>query len=209
MRKLTNGISIGFGSAPSILIFTSWYLLRMIKKKMRTGTIKFITIAVACLLTFASLWLVFNEFKTKPNTELSTVAEFGRYYLTLKMLANILLIAPFLLALAIAGLYIFRKQVKPKPIAIITTASEQPPSMEDIYKNLKMLSDDEKLVISTIAINEGKILQKELKAMTKLPSYKITRILDRLEGLGLITRRKYGMTNIISLKFDPKKMPEL
>lgn len=184
-------------------------MTRVHPKKMRTGRIKYAIIAVTCLLALASFRLIFNEFKTKVNTESLTVVEFGRYYLTLRMLVNILLIVPFLLALTIAGLYIFRRQVKPKPIAIITTASKRPPSMEGIYKNLKMLRDDEKLVISTIAINEGKILQKELRVMTKLPGYKITRILNRLERLGVITRGKYGMTNIISLKFDPNKMLEL
>jgi len=77
------------------------------------------------------------------------------------------------------------------------------------YERLKVLKNDDKLVISTIARSEGKILQKELTAITKLPGYKITRILNRLEGLGVISREKYGMTNIIHLKFEPEEMPEL
>jgi uncharacterized membrane protein len=72
-----------------------------------------------------------------------------------------------------------------------------------------MLRDDDKLVISAIVRSKGKILQRELTTITKLPSYKITRILNRLERLGLVTREKYGMTNIVYLNFDLKEMPEL
>lgn len=128
----------------------------------------------------------------------------GRQELTLKIL---LAISPFLAALTIAGVYIFWKRTK--PTVLIKTVSKPPSGVRGAYESLKMLRDDDKLVISAIAQSKGKMLQKELTTITNLPSYKITRILNRLERLELVTRKKYGMTNMVSVNFDPKEIPEL
>jgi hypothetical protein len=171
----------------------------MIKKHM--------PLAIICTLTAASFWLIFNEFQTRPYTELIVILPSSPIDSSTLILRPLLLIFPFLLALTILGIYNFLRTTK-IPV-IIKIVGEQPLSMENTYDRLKVLSDHDKLVISTILRNEGKILQTKLKAVTKLPGYKITRILNRLEGLGVITREKYGMTNIIHLKFRLEKMPEL
>lgn len=168
---------------------------------------KYTVLAIICLLTLTYFWLIFKEFQTKPNIELTVVLPPSPVNASTFVLRPLLLIFPFLLALAILGIYNFLRTAK-IPV-IIKTVSEHPPDMENAHARLKVLDDKEKLVISTIVRNEGEILQKELTVKTKLPSYKITRILKRLERLGVITRKKHGMTNIISLKFEPKKMPEL
>jgi len=164
-------------------------------------------LAIICVLTVASFWLIFNEFQTKTNTQLTVVLPLSPINASTLMLRPLLLVFPFLLALTILGIYNFLRTVK-IPV-IIKVVGEHPLGIEGIHERLKVLSDDEKLIISAVSKNEGKILQKELTSITKLPSYKVSRIINRLEGLGVIAREKYGMTNIIHLKFEPKKMPEL
>jgi len=102
------------------------------------------------------------------------------------MLRTLLLISSFLMALTTINIYVLWR--KAKPSVIIKTVSEPTSGMKG-YERLKVLKNDEKLVISMIARSGGTILQKELTAITKLPGYKITRILNRLEGLGVISRK--------------------
>jgi len=65
---------------------------------------------------------------------------------------------------------------------------------------LKKLSPDEKLVFEEIIANEGSVFQAELIEKTSLTKVKITRILDSLEGKGLVERKRRGMTNVVLLK---------
>lgn len=64
----------------------------------------------------------------------------------------------------------------------------------------KDLDNDEKKVIYAIKEKEGTIFQSELIEKTGFSKVKISRILDRLEGKGLIERRRRGMTNVVILK---------
>jgi len=48
--------------------------------------------------------------------------------------------------------------------------------------------------------SDGSIIQSDLVERTKFNKVKVTRILDRLEGMNLIERRRRGMTNIVMLK---------
>ena len=47
---------------------------------------------------------------------------------------------------------------------------------------------------------EGSVYQSDLIKETKLTKVKVSRVLDKLEGKGLIERKRRGMTNIIVLK---------
>ncbi|GIU69425.1 MAG: hypothetical protein KatS3mg002_0661 [Candidatus Woesearchaeota archaeon] len=64
---------------------------------------------------------------------------------------------------------------------------------------LKELNDGEKYVMNKLIDSQGSLFQSDLinDVYTKV---KITRILDRLEGKGLIERRRRGMTNVVLLK---------
>ncbi|QQG38659.1 MAG: MarR family transcriptional regulator [Candidatus Woesearchaeota archaeon] len=69
------------------------------------------------------------------------------------------------------------------------------------YKNIiKELDKDENAIFKEILNANGSILQSELVKKTNLTKVKVTRILDNLEGRGLVERRRRGMTNIIILK---------
>lgn len=83
------------------------------------------------------------------------------------------------------------KKIKP-------TANISPKEFDK--KNLKHLDKEEILVMNAILANKGSIFQSELVDKTSLNKVKITRILDSLEGQGLIERKRRGMTNIVILR---------
>lgn len=64
----------------------------------------------------------------------------------------------------------------------------------------KTLTKDEKKVIEMIAMDAGTIFQGDIVEKTKFPKAKVTRILDRLEGQGIIERKRRGMSNVVILK---------
>ena len=69
-------------------------------------------------------------------------------------------------------------------------------------KNLKGLNKEELDIMNLILANKGSIFQSELVEKTQINKVRITRILDSLEGQGLIERKRRGMTNIVILKRD-------
>jgi uncharacterized membrane protein len=84
---------------------------------------------------------------------------------------------------------------------IITNLSQHKKITKEEYKNIIVnLNEEEKNIFENIIESQGSIFQSELVDKTKLTKVKITRILDRLEGKGLIERKRRGMTNIIILK---------
>ena len=70
-------------------------------------------------------------------------------------------------------------------------------STEDL---LKGLSPDEKEITKKILEEDGSIFQSALVEKTNYSKVKITRILDRLEGKGVVERKRRGMTNVVIIK---------
>ncbi len=62
------------------------------------------------------------------------------------------------------------------------------------------LNNEEKAVFEKIIESEGTAFQSDIVDKTGFHKVKVTRILDKLEGKGLIERRRRGMTNIVILK---------
>lgn len=83
----------------------------------------------------------------------------------------------------------FKTQVEPKKI-----------TKENYQKVMSTLTGDEKKVLLKIIESQGTIFQSDLVDKTKFTKVKVTRILDKLEGKGLIERKRRGMTNVIILK---------
>ena len=71
---------------------------------------------------------------------------------------------------------------------------------EDYQDVMKELTEEEQTILNKILEAEGTIFQSELVDVSGFPKVKVTRILDRLEGRGLIERKRRGMTNIVILK---------
>ena len=62
------------------------------------------------------------------------------------------------------------------------------------------LNEEERKVVDELVKQNGMIFQSELVEKLELSKVKVTRLLDKLEGRGLIERRRRGMTNAVILK---------
>ena len=68
-------------------------------------------------------------------------------------------------------------------------------------KNLNLTLDkEEKVIIKALENADGTIFQSDLVEKTQFGKVKVSRILDRLEGRGLLERKRRGMTNVVVLK---------
>jgi len=74
------------------------------------------------------------------------------------------------------------------------------PTKETYGKVLKTLQGDERLVLEKIIEADGSIFQSDLVDKSGLGKVKVSRVLDKLEGQGLVERKQRGMTNVILLK---------
>ncbi len=83
---------------------------------------------------------------------------------------------------------------------IITEQKDKPLSEEEKKAKLEGLAEEEQKVMNFIFLNQGAAYQSDLVKETQLSKVKVTRILDKLEGKGLIERKRRGMTNIIVQK---------
>lgn len=66
--------------------------------------------------------------------------------------------------------------------------------------NLSRFNDEEKKCYEILKNNGGSSYQTDLIKETGYSKVKITRILDKLESMGILDRKRRGMTNIIVLK---------
>ncbi|HII89155.1 TPA: hypothetical protein HA253_06175 [Candidatus Woesearchaeota archaeon] len=73
---------------------------------------------------------------------------------------------------------------------------------EASYKpvDLARLDGDEQKIYTLIKTKDGSTYQSDLIQETAYSKVKISRILDRMEGKGLLERKRRGMTNIVILK---------
>lgn len=86
---------------------------------------------------------------------------------------------------------------------ILKTKQIEAMNMEDkekIEKIIKTLKDDEQKVYETIAESGGALFQAEVVEKMGFNKVKVSRTLDKLEGKGLIERRRRGMTNLVLIK---------
>ena len=68
-------------------------------------------------------------------------------------------------------------------------------------KIIRTLKQEEREIYSIINNAEGAIFQAELVEKSGYSKVKVSRILDRLEGRGLVERKRRGMTNIVIAKY--------
>lgn len=65
---------------------------------------------------------------------------------------------------------------------------------------IKTLDGDQKKIYNLIQNLDGVAFQSDLVEKSGFSKVKVTRILDKLEGKGLVERRRHGMSNVIVLK---------
>ncbi|PIN95081.1 hypothetical protein COU53_01120 [Candidatus Pacearchaeota archaeon CG10_big_fil_rev_8_21_14_0_10_30_48] len=104
------------------------------------------------------------------------------------------------LALAIVGVLVIIGLVliftKPKERIIIKKVKEK-----TIKKHIDIsgLRQEDKQVLKLIQ-EQGTIFQADIIEKTNFGKAKVSRIIDRLEGKGIVERKRRGMTNVVVLK---------
>lgn len=124
--------------------------------------------------------------------------------------AYILLAAGLLGGISISQILICIKASKFAPSQIKVTEKTDPePDTDTVSQDirnvdmiLRALEGDERKAVKIIVENGGEILQNELVNYLNFSKAKVSRILMNLEKRKIIAKRKYGLTNHISLADD-------
>ncbi|MBI2102956.1 MarR family transcriptional regulator [Candidatus Woesearchaeota archaeon] len=86
------------------------------------------------------------------------------------------------------------------------TATSATLAKDEVYRkpkkevDLKQLSEEEQKLYALLTENKGSLYQSDLVSKTGFSKVQITRILDRMEGAGIIERKRRGMTNVVILQ---------
>lgn len=75
-----------------------------------------------------------------------------------------------------------------------------------IYRLLDFLENDEKKVMKFVIENSGRIHQSRIAKELKIDKVKVSRILGQLEARGFVAREKKGMTNIVYVDEEIRKL---
>lgn len=67
---------------------------------------------------------------------------------------------------------------------------------------LRLLTGDERTMFKAIMDSGGEGLQKDLILKTKMSNAKVSRVLDRLEQKGIVSKDRHGATNKIRIKLE-------
>lgn len=67
---------------------------------------------------------------------------------------------------------------------------------------LRLLTGDERTMFKAIMDSDGEALQKDLILKTRMSNAKVSRVLDRLEQKGIVTKDRHGATNRIRIKLE-------
>jgi uncharacterized membrane protein len=92
------------------------------------------------------------------------------------------------------------KVIETKVVKVKEQITPREVTKENYNKVMRELAGDEKLVLEKIIESQGTIFQSDLVDKSGFTKVKVTRILDKLEGKGVIERKRRGMTNVVILK---------
>lgn len=159
---------------------------------MDKKTIGLVFILFAVVVAAFTVWLTFdlkklNQFLHKDCTLPADVCPFNALLPAQSIVGFIISVV-----LAAIGIYFIISSRKD-----ITGLKVENKKVEQIVKSL---AGDEKIAYDTIVASDGTIFQSELVEKSGLDKVKISRVLDKLEGKGLIERKRRGMSNVIILK---------
>jgi uncharacterized membrane protein len=86
----------------------------------------------------------------------------------------------------------------PAPAPTKAAAPERAADKE--YLVLRLLSGDERIMFRAIMDLGGEGLQKDLILRTKMSNAKVSRLLDKLQEKGVISKERYGSTNKVKIE---------
>lgn len=99
-----------------------------------------------------------------------------------------------------------------KPEAVVPKGPEESPetvaelssdeAKRETYIILRLLTGDERIMFKAIMDVGGAALQKDLIKSTKMSNAKVSRVLDRLQEKGVITKDRHGSTNRVKISVE-------
>ncbi|HEX9907400.1 MAG TPA: hypothetical protein VGB78_02900 [Thermoplasmata archaeon] len=96
------------------------------------------------------------------------------------------------------------EEVEPKEPVAAPVPPTPSPEPEEVaareYLILRLLTGDERIMFKAIIDSGGEALQKDLILRTKMSNAKVSRLLDKLEQKGVMTKERYGATNKVKIK---------
>ena len=165
---------------------------------MKNKNVGWLVIGIS-VFVFAIIW-IFNYGVANLINSTCSMGPTCSMYKTLSIqtwisiaIAAIILLIGLFLVLSKENERIIIKKIK--PYAKIEAKEFDRKSLEKLN-----LDKEEKNVMNLILENKGSIYQSELAEKIGASKVRVTRILDSLEGQGLIERKRRGMTNIVVLK---------
>lgn len=158
---------------------------------MKNKIVGYLIIGVAILLAF--IIYSFNRALTKIVNTACSHGPSCPMWGTITFQTSVSLGITVVVALIGVYLVFFGKDEK-----IITKVLK--PKKKNNSSILRKLKGDEKEVVKQVIASEGTIFQSELVDKLGFTKVKVTRLLDKLEGKGIIERKRRGMTNIVILK---------
>ncbi len=166
---------------------------------MRNRIVGFFILGIAALIGF----IIFS-FNTAMTNIVNTSCSHGTscpMWGTISFQTNIsIVIMAFIVIIGLYMIFFGREEKIVTKIKTIKPQIEAKITKGNYQKIMSNLNKDEKIVLKNIIEAEGSIFQSDLVDKTGLNKVKITRVLDKLEGKGLIERKRRGMRNAVILK---------
>lgn len=164
---------------------------------MKNRTVGMLIVGIALVIGF--IIYIFNQALTAIVAEECTHGLSCPMWGTIGFETNVAL---GLMAIVIGiGLYLIFFSKDEMVIKRITERVDIKKPTKDAYsKVLSALQGEERQVLEKVIEAEGSIFQSDLVEKTRLGKVKVSRIIDRLEGKGLIESKRRGITNIVLLK---------
>ncbi len=163
---------------------------------MNNRIVGFLIIGIAALIGF--IIFSFNKALTNIVNTTCTHGPTCPMWGTIDFQTNVSI--GIMIFVASIGLYLILFGKEEKLDAINNQTEPKKITKENYQQVLSKLNKDEKLILEKIIEAQGAIFQSELVEKTNFSKAKVTRILDRLEVMGIIERRRRGMTNLVILK---------
>lgn len=88
----------------------------------------------------------------------------------------------------------------PEPVEEKALRPPEEVAVEESYLVLRLLSGDERTMFKAVMDSGGEALQKDLIQRTKMSNAKVSRVLEKLEQKGVVSKERYGSTNKVKIK---------
>ncbi|UCE92025.1 MAG: hypothetical protein JSV90_02470 [Methanobacteriota archaeon] len=176
-------------------------------------------IAAASIATVAVVLLAYAIISERTDEGVSTPGMGDRHVYSSTGLA-IIVVSSFLIAIALMFI-LLREEYEPLPPSMAPARPPPPPPKEEgrdegarhdtadapsadyrareRYLVLRLLSGDERTMYKAVMDAGGEALQKNLIKATGMSNAKVSRVLDRLDEKGVITKQRHGSTNLVKI----------